>query len=113
MDARERRLAQNEALFREVNEQVEAIASRHGTDEHVYEFYCECANAECTMQVPATLAAYEGVRASGKRFLIAPEHALPEIETVVEEADDYWVIEKVGDSGEFAERLDPRQRDRR
>ena len=68
MDAREQRLAQNEALFREVNEKVEAIAAAHGDDDHLYEFYCECANADCTLQVPATLAAYEGVRAHPRRF---------------------------------------------
>jgi hypothetical protein len=112
MDPRERRLAENESLFREVNERVEAIASRHGDDDHVYEFYCECANTDCTMHVPATLAAYEAVRENGRRFLIVPEHALPEIETVVERHEEWWVIEKFGDGGAFAERLDPRSRTR-
>lgn len=112
MDARERRLAENEALFREVNERVESIASKHGDDEHVYEFYCECANGDCTMQVAVTLAEYENVRASGRRFLIAPEHAFPEVETVVERHESHWVIEKIGDSGAFAEGVDPRRRKR-
>jgi len=84
MDEREQRLAQNEALFREVNEKVEAIAAVHGTDDHVYEFYCECSNADCSLQVPATIAHYEAVRAHPTRFLVTPEHSLPEIETVVE-----------------------------
>jgi hypothetical protein len=110
MDAREQRLAQNEALFREVNEQVEAIALVHGDDAHVYEFYCECSNADCTLQVPATLAAYEAVRAHATRFLVVPEHWLPEIETVVERSDDWWVIEKHGDAGRLVEHLDPRSR---
>jgi hypothetical protein len=111
MDEREQRLAQNEALFREVNEQVEAIASVHGDDEHVYEFYCECSNADCTLQVRATLAAYEAVRADARHFLVAPEHWLPEIETVVAKSDDWWVIEKQGDAGRLVEHLDPRGRD--
>jgi hypothetical protein len=110
MNDRERRLAENEALFREVNEQVEAIASRQGDDEHVYEFYCECANADCTMHVGVTLAVYEGVRASGRRFLIVPEHALPEVEDVVERHEGWWVIEKRGETGAYAEQLDPRRR---
>lgn len=112
MDPRDRRLAENEALFREVNERVEAIAARQGDDDHVYEFYCECANTDCTMHVRATLAAYESVRASGRRFLIKPEHALPEVEDVVERTDEWWVIEKRGDAGAYAEHLDPRDRDR-
>jgi hypothetical protein len=110
MDEREQRLAQNEALFREVNEKVEAIAAVHGTDDHVYEFYCECSNADCSLQVPATVAQYEAVRAHPTRFLITPEHSLPEIETVVEKGDAWWVIEKQGDAGRLVEHLDPRGR---
>ena len=105
MDEGEQRLAQNEALFREVNEH-EAIAAVHGDDEHVYEFYCECSNADCTLQVRATLAAYEAVRADPRHFLVAPEHWLPEIETVVAKSDDWWVIEKQGDAGRL---VDPTQ----
>jgi hypothetical protein len=104
------RLVQNEILFREVNEQVDAIASEHGSDDNVYEFYCECSNTDCTVQVPATLAAYEAVRANPARFLVAPEHALPEIERVVETTDRYWVIEKIGDAAELAAERDPRDR---
>ena len=85
MDAREQRLAQNEALFREINEKVEAIAAVHGSDDHVYEFYCECSNADCSFQVPATIAAYEAVRAHPRHFIVTPEHWLPEIETIAEE----------------------------
>jgi hypothetical protein len=110
MDARERRLAQNEALFREVNEKVEAIAAVHGTDDHVYEFYCECSNADCSLQVPATIAEYEAVRAHPARFLVTPGHSLPEIETVVEKSDAWWVIEKQGEAGRLVEHLDPRSR---
>ena len=110
MDEREQRLAQNEALFREVNEKVEAIAAVHGTDDHVYEFYCECSNADCSLQVPATIAEYEAVRAHPARFLVTPGHSLPEIETVVEKSDAWWVIEKHGEAGRLVEHLDPRSR---
>ncbi|MGH3072299.1 MAG: hypothetical protein ACRDNB_08535 [Gaiellaceae bacterium] len=110
MDERERRLAQNEALFREVNEKVQAVATTHGDDDHVYEFYCECSNADCTLQVPATIAAYEAVREHPDRFLIFPRHALPDIETVLEETPDWWVIEKTGEAGSYVSRLDPRGR---
>lgn len=108
MDLREQRLAENELIFREVNERVRAIATAHGADEHVYEFYCECSNADCTFQVKATLAEYEAVRAYPARFLIAPAHALPEIEVVVDRSDEWWVVEKVGEAAELAEEVDPR-----
>lgn len=108
MDARQERLARNEALFREVNERVRAIAVVHGNDDHLYEFFCECSNADCTFQLRATLAEYEAVRAHGDRFLITPEHALPEIEKVVERRESWWVVEKQGEPGELVEALDPR-----
>jgi hypothetical protein len=110
MDEREKRLAQNETLFREVNERVEAIAAAHGDDEHVYEFYCECSNADCTLQVPVTIAGYEAVRAYPHRFLIFPGHVLPDIEDVVEQTDSWWVVEKTGEAASFVTRLDPRTR---
>ena len=108
MDPRQERLARNEALFREVNESVRAIAAVHGDDDHVYEFYCECSNGDCTFQLRSTLADYESVRANPTRFLVAPEHALPEIEVVVQRSDAWWVVEKQGEPGELVEELDPR-----
>jgi hypothetical protein len=108
MDQRQERLARNEALFREVNERVRAIATVHGHDEHLYEFFCECSNADCTFQLQATVADYEAVRAHGSRFLIAPSHSLPEIETVVERRDAWWIVEKHGEPAELVEELDPR-----
>ena len=108
MDPRQERLARNEALFREVNERVRAIASLHGEDDHVYEFYCECSNVDCTFQLRATLAEYEAVRAHPVRFIIAPAHALPEIERIVSRGEHWWIVEKEGEPGDLVEELDPR-----
>ena len=108
MDPRQERLARNEALFRDVNERVREIAAVHGDDDHVYEFYCECSNADCTFQLRATLAEYEAVRAHPARFIVAPKHSMPEIETVVEQRENLWVVEKQGEPAELAKELDPR-----
>lgn len=108
MDARQERLARNEVLFRDVNERVRDIAAAHGKDDHLYEFYCECSNVDCTFQLRATLTEYETVRAHPTRFMIAPDHWLPEIEEVVEKSEHWWAVEKQGEPGELAEELDPR-----
>lgn len=108
MDAREERLARNEALFREVNEKVLAVASRHGVDAHVYSFFCECSNRDCTLQLSMSVPAYEAVRAHPERFIVAPGHWLPEIERTVESLDGYDVVEKNGDAAELVDALDPR-----
>lgn len=108
MDARETRLAKNEVVFREINERVSELAANHGPDEHVYTFFCECSNADCTLQIELTRKSYEDVRAHGNRFLIATGHELPEIERVVERNDGWWIVEKENEAGELAKELDPR-----
>ena len=109
VDAREQRLAQNEALFREVNERVDAMAHRLGPDVP-YEYLCECANADCTFRLTLPTSVYESVRADPKQFVILPLHYTPEIEELVVQNDTYWVVRKSGEAGEYVERLDPRSR---
>jgi len=109
VDERERRLAQNEALFREVNERVEAVAHQLGP-EVPYEFVCECANADCTFRVQLRLGVYETIRSDPTQFVVLPDHYTPEVEELVVREDTYWVVRKVGEAGEYVERLDPRGR---
>jgi hypothetical protein len=56
---------------------------------------------------------YETIRASGRRFLVAPadEHVRPSVKNVVERNDRYWVVEKKGDAGRSAAKTDPRSDD--
>lgn len=109
VDERERRLAQNEALFREVNERVETLAHKLGPNVP-YEFLCECANAECTFRISLPLSVYETVRADPHQFVVLPLHYTPEIEDLVLEEKAYWVVRKSGEAGEYVEHLDPRSR---
>ena len=102
-------MAQNEALFREVNERVEAIAHQLGPDVP-YEFVCECANADCTFRLPLPLQTYETIRLDPKQFVVLPQHYTPEVEHLVAEEDTYWVVRKVGEAGTYVEHLDPRSR---
>jgi hypothetical protein len=108
MDAREKRLAQNETVFRSVNERIEEIATSGPDDMHVYEFVCECSNADCNLLLPLTAVEYESVRRNPRLFIVAPGHELPEIETVVLRRGDYQIVTKRGEAGEFAEERDPR-----
>jgi hypothetical protein len=109
VDAREERLARNEVLFRNVNEQIEEIAAPQGQDAHIFEFVCECSNIDCTLRLPMTLAVYEEVRSDPTRFLVAPGHELPEIETVVARAKGYQIVTKLGEAAELVRERDPRR----
>jgi hypothetical protein len=109
MDSRETRLARNETLFREVNERIEQAVERASrNDGHLYEFLCECSNADCTLLLPLTISEYEAVRSDPRQFIVAPGHELPEIEYVVARNSDYQVVVKAGDAGEFVAERDPR-----
>jgi len=108
-DERVRRLAHNEALFREVNETVGRLAATHGTDSHRYDFLCECSDQRCVQLVTLSLGEYEAVRARGDRFAIVAGHEAPEIERVVERHERYAVVEKLGEGAVIAHQLDPRK----
>ena len=108
MDAREERLAKNETLFRDLNERISQVAAAQLTDDHVYEFLCECSNADCTLRLKLTLAEYEAVRRDPVLFVVAPGHELPEIEHVVARSDGYQLVRKEGEAAELAEERDPR-----
>ncbi len=79
IDARERRVVKNDALFRQVNERIEL-----------------------------TRGEYEGVREVADRFAIKPGHAHIDFERVAETFDRYEVIEKTGESERVARQTDPR-----
>ena len=109
MDEREQRLAQNEALFREVNERVDAIAHKLGPNVP-YEFLCECANADCTFRVTLPTSIYEAVRSDPTQFVTLPNHFTPEVEELIVQEETYWIVRKTGEAAEYVERLDPRSR---
>jgi hypothetical protein len=109
VDQREKRMAQNEALFREVSERIKATADGLGSDVD-FEYFCECANPDCTFQVSLTAAEYENVRTDPTQFFVLPRHFTPEIETLASENKDYWIVRKTGDAGAYVEQLDPRSR---
>jgi hypothetical protein len=108
VDAREERLAQNEVLFRSVNERIEETAHAQGDDAHLFEFICECSNIDCTLRLPLTLSCYEAARSDPATFIVAPGHELPEIEDVIERGAGYQIVRKVGAAAALAAEQDPR-----
>jgi hypothetical protein len=111
MVERARRLALNEALFREVNERIHDVGREWAglvADDEM-DFVCECSNPNCTVHIRLSEAEYEAVRSDGTRFFVAPGHVLSEIEDVVENYESYWVVSKRDQSGELVAQLDRRR----
>ncbi len=102
------RIGANEAMFREINEAIERIASS-GRHEDA-EFQCECGNAGCMEAIVVTRDIYDTVRKHTLRFLVRAGHEMPEAEKVIETHEGFSVVEKVGAGAEVAKETDPRSR---
>ena len=113
MNERARRIAENEALFRDLNEEVGVVAQSFsaGGETRTFDFLCECGDVTCAMPVRLTLARYEELRGSPVRFFVVPGHELEDVEVVVEAHDDYFVIEKTGEAADVVRHRDPRKND--
>lgn len=112
MDAQQKRRAQNEALFREVNERIQEVStgfSGYGeSDSLLAGFVCECSREDCTEALEVTHARYEAVRDDPRRFLVLPGHEDMTVDRVVERHGGFVVVQKFGEASEIAKERDPR-----
>jgi len=104
MERDEARRAKNENLFRRINDGIEEVVEHSRTvHSSPVAFVCECSRSDCTTALELTLEEYKGVRHNGHRFLVAPGHADPKVERVVDENQRFVVVEKLGEAGAIAE----------
>jgi SpoU rRNA methylase family enzyme len=104
-------IGRRQSLFREVNEQIEALAGDFDLLDQI-SIICECASAECHEQIALTETEYEDLRRIPTHFAVLPGHDIADVERIVEKNDRYVVVEKVGESAVAAIKLDPRRRAR-
>ena len=106
------RAAKDQALFREVNERIRDMNEAFETKTRDSRFICECANRDCMDYVTMTVDEYEEVRRVTTHFVVtpAPDHVFRGVERVAREAEHYFVVEKFGEAGIAAVKLDPRSR---
>jgi hypothetical protein len=117
VDPRQERQARNEALVRQVNEQIERVdqaAEQAGSavEPTVFEFLCECGAAEdgdiaCDARIEMTLAEYEEIRRQDDRFAVTPGHENHALEDVVRRTDRFVVVDKKPTAERFVDD-DPR-----
>jgi hypothetical protein len=99
----EQRAARNEALFREVNENIARLEEGNGGPEPEPAFICECSSALCTEHITVDMETYERVREHPRRFLVLPGHVDKTLESRVEAHPGYVIVEKTGTAGDVAE----------
>lgn len=100
--SREERAAYNEALCRQLNER-KAHWMEHGLQ--TAGFRCECATLNCGSRFPLSQEQWEEARARPDRFAVAPGHVARDVEVVVKEFPDFWLVEKRGEAAEIVEEL--------
>jgi hypothetical protein len=103
LDDRKRRIAQNEARFREINDRLEADVRKLAPGDGITEFVCECGQAQCTLTVPLTLDEYDRVRADDLLFVVLPGHEIPDTEDVLTRTDRYFVVRKHAEAAPIVE----------
>jgi hypothetical protein len=106
---RERRIGLNEAVYREVNENLRAVNEVFATITDTFEIMCECGHATCDERFSIAPDAYEELRRDPVLFAIVPGHEIPDVEEVVAETEAYAVVRKrSGDPAKVAVQTDPR-----
>ena len=105
--SREERIAQNEALFREVNERVREVHA--GEREERISFLCECGREECTETIYLSLAEYEDVRSDATQFAVAPGHEIGDVEAPIRRKNGFVLVRKHPTEATIAIETDPRR----
>jgi hypothetical protein len=100
MNHREKRLALNEAMFREINERLEAQLPPDGNN--YLSILCECADPDCTTRIEITPHEYQAARADPRQFILVPGHELVEVEEVMNHGQRYEIVRKHGRAGAIA-----------
>jgi hypothetical protein len=83
-----------QALFREVNEQIEKLSDGWELFDGSISVLCECGRPGCNeaLEVPRTL--YDDIRTAPNRFLLKVGHELGDVDAVVARHDGYVIAER-------------------
>jgi len=83
---RAERVVQTELFFRAVNEEIAALDGAT--------FICECAIPGCMAAIALPIDAIRRLHAQPNTFVVVNGHELPDVETVVDQADGYLIVRK-------------------
>jgi hypothetical protein len=106
---REERIGMNEAVFRDVNERIQDVASSFNLTSEPLDLICECGDAACVDRISLTRDEYEEVRADAHLFAVSPGHVAEDVEEIVGNRSGYDIVRKYkGVPAEIATKTDPR-----
>jgi hypothetical protein len=91
---REQRAAQNELVFRAVNEQIVKMTDRFREQLADIDIVCECANTACVGTIRINVDEFSKIERSAATFFVLPGHEDESVERVVERAAGYVLVWK-------------------
>jgi hypothetical protein len=108
VQSRERQVAENEVRFRALNERLQDQAGMWQGREGELSLVCECGDEDCTAAIDLSVREYEAVRAVETQFVVIRGHERPDVEDVVDMAENWVVVQKRGEAAQIAGGTDPR-----
>src|SRR5262245_18128061 len=103
MSERGRRVGENEAMWRQINELSPPDEGGRNL------VFGECGLVTCTERVSMTAQEYENVLSSPTTFVVSLGHELPDVEHVISSNERFRVVDKEGEAAAVAARTDPRE----
>jgi hypothetical protein len=91
---REARAAQNELVFRTVNERIVKISDRFRADIAEIDIVCECADTGCVGTIRIDTDDFLTIERREGSFLVLPGHEDESVEEVVKRTDKYVIVWK-------------------
>jgi hypothetical protein len=111
VNARQDRVAQNEAMYRAVNREIQRASEEAGAGPNdQLEVICECGKEGCSMTLAMTITEYDEAHGQPDRFVVASGHEDPQIERIVTRKEHYVVVDKFGEAETVVEAEERRER---
>ena len=66
-------------------------------------FRCECGVSNSGSWLSLSLSEWDKARSRSNRFVVTPGHVEGDVEVVVEEYPDFWLVEKQGEAKTIVE----------
>ena len=98
---RELRAAQNQTLFRSVNQRILDVSEKIMGAVSEIDFACECQRTDCHKPITMSLDEFTEINRQENRFVVHWGHEDPEVEDLVATHDGYLIVAKRGAGAEY------------
>ena len=101
LELRQVRAAQNQLMFRSVNERIRELGERVLNTVAELDFACECDDPRCTETIELPLEKFARIDSTENRFIVLPGHEDLDVEDVVARNGSYVVVAKRGAAADY------------